>query len=195
MAAADMLTTDELVAKLQLLPHPEGGFFKETFRDDSVHLSKDQLPDGYTVDRPVSTIIYFLLPSGSVSRLHRMPSAEGWHFYMGEPLTVVTIDESGKLTKHALGTPTRSNLNVSLQAVVAPGVHFGAYPTLDYETIDADGKEVKTTRDPQTHYSLVGCTVAPAFDFADFELAQRDPLLQKYPQHSDIIERLTVREA
>lgn len=108
---------------------------------------------------------------------------------------VVTIDEDGKLTKHALGTPTRSNLNVSLQAVVSPGVYFGAYPTLDYETVDADGKEVKTTRDPQRHYSLVGCTVAPAFDFADFELAQRDPLLQKYPQHSDIIERLTVRDA
>ncbi|KAK9274650.1 hypothetical protein L1049_021901 [Liquidambar formosana] len=74
--ASTSASTSEIVAKLNLNPHPEGGFFSETFRDTSVILSKSQLQPRYKVDRPVSTSIYFLLPSGSVSHLHRIPCAE-----------------------------------------------------------------------------------------------------------------------
>ncbi|XP_050387929.1 uncharacterized protein LOC126804567, partial [Argentina anserina] len=81
-------TATQIVEKLKLNTHPEGAFFYETFRDISIVLPLCQLPPDYKVERPVSTSIYFLLPAGNVSRLHRIPCAETWHFYLGEPLTV-----------------------------------------------------------------------------------------------------------
>nr|AAM62957.1 unknown [Arabidopsis thaliana] len=87
--SSKMVKSSEIVGKLNLRAHQEGGFFAETFRDSSVFLSTSQLPPTFKVDRAVSTSIYFLLPSGSVSRLHRIPMAETWHFYLGEPLTVI----------------------------------------------------------------------------------------------------------
>jgi predicted cupin superfamily sugar epimerase len=77
----------KLKQALNLQPHPEGGFYAETFRDDSVKLLTSSLPPHFKVGRPVSTAIYFLLPTGSKSRMHLIPSAEVWHFYSGEPLT------------------------------------------------------------------------------------------------------------
>jgi hypothetical protein len=82
------MTVKEICKLLDLQPHQEGGFFKETFRDSDIVLSTDSLPPRYKVARPVSTAIYFLLPTGAVSRLHRIPCAEVWHFYASEPLTV-----------------------------------------------------------------------------------------------------------
>ncbi|KAL5682338.1 hypothetical protein ACJX0J_008723, partial [Zea mays] len=85
--ASEEMTATEVAALLDLKPHPEGGFYTETFRDGSITLTTSQLPPHYKVNRAVSTAIYFLLPAGSVSRLHRIPCAETWHFYKGEPLT------------------------------------------------------------------------------------------------------------
>ncbi|KAM4087607.1 hypothetical protein ACB094_07G007700 [Castanea mollissima] len=99
-----MGSASEIVAKLNLAAHPEGGFYSETFRDNSIVLSKSQLSPQYKVERAVSSCIYFLLPSGNVSRLHRLPCAETWHFYMGEPITVVELnDKDGQVKLTCLG--------------------------------------------------------------------------------------------
>lgn len=88
-----MLRASEIAQKMNLKSHPDGGFYIETFRDNSITLIKSQLPSPYKVDRAVSTAIYFLLPSGSVARLHRIPCAETFHYYMGERITVMELNE------------------------------------------------------------------------------------------------------
>eukprot|EP00897_Mesotaenium_endlicherianum_P000180 jgi/Mesen1/10162/ME000076S09671 len=181
---APTLTMDEVAKLLNLLPHPEGGFYSENFRDTSVQLTTDQLPPQYKVGRPVSTAIYFLIPAGSVSHLHRMPAAEVWHFYSGDPLTVVEIDESGTVKRTVLGQDLAGGQK--LQHTVPPGVWFGSFPTLDV----GEGGAKNPPRDPQRNYSLVGCTVAPAFEFADFELAKRGKLLEQFPHAKVEIELL-----
>ncbi|CAH1432071.1 unnamed protein product [Lactuca virosa] len=181
-------TASEVVGKLNLKPHPEGGFFSETFRDTSITLSTSQLPPEYKVDRPISTAIYFLLPSGSVSHLHRIPSAETWHFYLGEPLTILEIDEKdGSLKLTCIGQDIGENQ--LLQYTVPPNVWFGAFPTKDYEiSSSTDNVVVKNPpRDAEEHFSLVGCTVAPAFQFEDFVLAKRSDLVSRFPSHESLI--------
>ncbi|XP_050215823.1 uncharacterized protein LOC126666939 [Mercurialis annua] len=186
-----MASVTEIVKKLNLQPHPEGGFYCETFRDTSVTLSTSQLPCAYKVDRAVSTAIYFLLPSGHVSHLHRIPCAETWHFYLGEPLTVLELNESdGEAKLTCLGSDIIGG-NQQVQYTVPPNVWFGAFPTNDF-IISADGAVAKSApRDGQSHYSLVGCTCAPAFQFQDFELARRPELLSRFPNHEHLISMLT----
>lgn len=194
MESAPVLSASDVVAKLDMKPHPEGGFYKETFRDHSVLLNKSHLPSTYKADRAVSTSIYFLLPSGCVSSLHRIPCAEVWHFYLGEPLTVVEInEETGKPKFKCLGSNIL-NENQVLQYSVPPGVWFGSFPTKDF-SISGDGTLLKVpARDPQTRYSLVGCTCAPAFQFEDFELANRSELISRFPQMEQLITYLTIPE-
>ncbi|KAF3439709.1 hypothetical protein FNV43_RR17987 [Rhamnella rubrinervis] len=188
-----MGSASEIAAKLKLNPHPEGGFYSETFRDTSVLLSKSQLPPEYKVDRPVSTCIYFLLPSGSVSRLHRIPCAETWHFYSGEPITVLELNEDGQIKLTCLG-PNLIEHNQQPQYTVPPNVWFGAFPTNDF-TISPDGTLLKAApRDAERHYSLVGCTCAPAFQFEDFELAKRSELVSRFPKSEPLITLLTFPE-
>ncbi|MCO5568562.1 hypothetical protein L7F22_022261 [Adiantum nelumboides] len=186
------MQVSKFVNSLQLLPHPEGGFYKETFRDDSVHLSVSSLPPQYKIDRPVSTAIYYLLPAGNVSKLHRLPAAEVWHFYLGEPLTVMEINNDGHVTHTVLGP----NLEAGqvLQHTVPPLVWFGAYPTMDVELVKDDGCSLvkdATSRSSEHHFSLVGCTVAPAFQFEDFEMAKRSILCSLFPHAKDSINFLT----
>ncbi|PPR85451.1 hypothetical protein GOBAR_AA35238 [Gossypium barbadense] len=212
-----MVSASEIATKLNLASHPEGGFFSETFRDSSVMLSTSQLPPQYKVDRPVSTSIYFLLPAGSVSHLHRIPCAETWHFYLGEPLTVMAyiglvqtktvflsndmepvaylkqvleLDEKdGQVKLTCLGPDLLNNQKV--QYTVPPNVWFGAFPTKDFN-ISTDGAVTKNDpRDAESHYSLVGCTCAPAFQFQDFELAKRSELVTRFPKHEHLISLLT----
>ncbi|XP_038878514.1 uncharacterized protein LOC120070727 [Benincasa hispida] len=186
-----MATASEIVAKLNLKPHPEGGFYAETFRDSSVHLSKSHLPPEYKVDREVSTCIYFLVPSGCVSALHRIPCAETWHFYLGEPLTVLELNEKdGRVKLTCLGSDLIGD-NQLPQYTVPPNVWFGAFPTKDFN-ISADGTVTKAApRDSENHYSLVGCSCAPAFQFEDFELAKRSDLASRFPNSEALISLLT----
>ncbi|EYU28316.1 hypothetical protein ABFS83_12G130400 [Erythranthe nasuta] len=187
-------TKSQIVEKLDLKPHPEGGFYSETFRDSSVILSKSHLPPQYKVDRPVSTCIYFLLPSGSVSHLHRIPCAETWHFYLGDPLTVVELDDKDGSVKLTCLGPDPLAENQVIQYVVPPNVWFGAFPTKDIE-VSSDGKAVKgATRDSEEHFSLVGCTCAPAFQFDDFELAKRSELIARFNGYESLITMLTFPE-
>ncbi|KAL2480268.1 RmlC-like jelly roll fold [Abeliophyllum distichum] len=192
--ASNAVTKSQIVAKLNLKPHPEGGYYSETFRDSSIILSKSHLPAQYKVDRPVSTCIYFMLPSGSVSHLHRIPCAEAWHFYLGEPITVLEIDDKDGSAKLTCLGPDITTENQLLQYVVPSGVWFGAFPTKDID-ISADWKTVKKApRDSEKHFSLVGCTCAPAFQFEDFELAKRSELISRFPEYDSLISLLTYPE-
>ncbi len=151
-----------LVDKLGLLPHPEGGFYKETYRaEDSI-----STPSG---DRNLMTSIYFLLTSENVSHFHRIKSDEHWYFHEGSPLTIHTLDSNGH-KELKLGTVSEG---LSPHHLVKKEVIFGS-------TVDA----------PHS-YALVSCAVAPGFDFADFELFETDDLLKEYPQEEEIIRRLT----
>lgn len=188
-----MATSSEIVKKLNLQAHVEGGFYYETFRDHSVYLSKSQLPPQYKVDRPVSTSIYFLLPAGSVSKLHRIPCAETWHFYLGEPITIVELNENdGSMKLTCLGQDLMENQQP--QYTVPPNVWFGSFPTKDI-SISPEGVATKTApRDNENHFSLVGCTCAPAFQFEDFELAKRSELIKRFPQYESLISLLTAAD-
>ncbi|MCP4346178.1 MAG: cupin domain-containing protein [Desulfobacterales bacterium] len=162
------------ITRLDLTEHPEGGYFKETYRSDE-SVGKDALPERFNGDRSFSTAIYFLLKGDQVSHLHRIKSDELWHFYSGSPLTVHIIDQNGEYSQIKLGCDF--DKGEVCQAVVKAGVWFGA----SVDTPDS--------------YSLVGCTVSPGFDFNDFEMGQRGELLAKYPRHSSIIKKLTLKTA
>lgn len=143
------------------------------------------------VDRPISTAILFLLPSGNVSHLHRIPCSLTWHFHLGEPLTVFELDPNGVIKQTVLGSDLRAGQ--TLQYTVPPFVWFGSYPTRDIESFSNDGSLLVKAqpRDPETHYSLVGCTCAPAFQFEDFEMAKRSELLSINSAPKPFIEYLT----
>lgn len=151
---------DQLIADYQLAPHPEGGYFRETYR------SKQTLAGS---GRSLSTAIYYLLPAGQRSLLHRIGADEVWHFYRGDPLLVIELQPGATAKVTRLGC-AQGEL---LQHVVPAGTWFGALPA------------------PGSRYSLVGCTVSPGFEFSDFELGQRDALLAQFPQARDHVEALT----
>jgi predicted cupin superfamily sugar epimerase len=160
----------ELVAFLGLQPHPEGGWYRESYRAAET-VASDALPERYTGPRSHATAIYFLLDSANFSALHRLKSDEQWHFYSGSPLTIHVIYADGRYTPIKLGPSLAQG--ETFQAVVPHGCWFGA-------SVDI----------PDSH-ALVGCSVAPGFDFADFEIATRVSLCDKFPQHTDLITRLT----
>jgi predicted cupin superfamily sugar epimerase len=157
----------DLVRELKLQPHPEGGYFRETYRAGE---TLSALPRRFAGERSISTAIYFLLEAGQCSHLHRIRSDEVWHFYEGDPLLVVEIDPAGALKTTRLGNPAQGG---TYQHMVPAGAWFGA-------TLAEGGR-----------FALVGCTVAPGFDFADFELVDQAALLAEYPAHQDWIHRLT----
>lgn len=156
--------------KLELITHVEGGAFKETYRSAMV-LPQQILTDEHKGDRAASTSIYFLLEYGEFSAFHRIASDEVWHHYDGDVLCVYEIKENGTLVKHLLGKDIDKGEHP--QVVIEAGSWFGSRVEV------ADG------------YTLCGCTVAPGFDFADFELASDTGLINKYPQHTDLIKSLT----
>lgn len=158
------------VEKYQMQPHPEGGYFAETYRSAEIIL-QSALPARFAGNRCFSTGIYFLLENHHFSAFHRIQADEMWHFYAGGPLNVYVIHLDGRLEIIKLGTnPDNGEV---FQAVVPAGTWFGSKP------------------DAESAYSLVGCTVAPGFDFADFELAEQADLLTTYPQHEELIRLLT----
>ena len=159
-----------LVETLELVPHPEGGYYRETYRSsDSIpsHLLENQ----YQGDRNVCTCIYFLLTSDSFSAFHKIQQDEIWHFYKGAPIELHQISPTGLYTKNLIGNNMAAGHTPQL--VVPGGNWFAA-------AISAPGS-----------YALVGCTVAPGFDFQDFILADREALLLAFPEHIDIIKRYT----
>lgn len=155
------------VEHLQMQPHPEGGYFKENYRAEQTYKFT-----GFDGVRSVATSIYFLLEGHHFSALHRIKSDEMWHFYDGGPLLIFTIDpESGAAELLRLGLDMAAGERP--QHVVKAGHWFGSLPA------------------SVNSYSLVGCTVSPGFDFADFEMPGKTYFLDKFPQHREWIERLT----
>ena len=165
-----MDTIKNIVKHLELLPHPEGGFYKESYRS-SLTIGEEVLPEGYQGNRNVSTAIYFLLTSDNFSAFHRIRQDEAWHFYKGSPISLHVITKNGVYEKHIIGSELE--LGQVPQYVVKGGDWFAS------EVSEPDS------------YALAGCTVSPGFDFADFEMADRQELSQKYPDHQHIIKRLT----
>lgn len=164
-----MNKADIYIKKLRLTPHPEGGFFREIYRSDE--LIKDDLPDRYKGNHTFSTSIYFLLKGKQKSLLHKLKSDEIWHFYDGSGVKLFTIDANGKLSNKLLGK--NIDAKESMQLVIKRGYWFCA------EVSD------------ENSFSLFGCTVAPGFDFSDFELGERKELLRLYPQHKELVKKFT----
>ena len=163
------MDTDYWIKNLNLQAHPEGGFYKETYRAVET-LSVQSLPARFDGERNFSTAIYFLLRSQDRSVFHRIKSDELWHFYQGSTLSIYILTDRGLLIKK-LG----NNLlhGESLQVVVPANCWFGA-----------------RVEEPEA-YALCGCTVSPGFDFHDFEMADRAELLKKYPGYEKEIVHLT----
>ena len=159
-------SADDWIKKLKLEAHPEGGYFSETYR------SSETLPKRYNKVRSFSTAIYFLLKSGEVSAFHRLKSDEIWHFYEGSALSLFILNpKTKKLETFRLGRDPEKG--ETFQVVIPAGRWFGACV------------------EDKKYFSLIGCTVAPGFDFEDFELAHREDLLRDYPSCKSIIQILT----
>lgn len=156
-----MTTAQELVQSLGLLPHPEGGFYKETYRSELTLEGKE---------RQLLTSIYFLLTSENISKFHRIKSDELWYFHAGSPLIVHTLGERGHQQHH---------LGLELSKGQQPFLWIPKDTIFGSTVAENDG------------FSLVSCAVAPGFDFRDFELFERSELLAAYPEHRDIVERLS----
>jgi predicted cupin superfamily sugar epimerase len=159
-------TKQEIITRLGLQPHPEGGYFVEAFRSPQL-LS---LPDGRV--RAASTAVYYLLPFGVCSAWHRVSSDEVWHFYGGAPLRLVTIEGEGNFKEVLLGDSLAEGQLP--QHVIPAGVWQAAKPEGGVE-----------------NWSLLGCTVAPGFDFEDFEMPDHGELLELFPQHQERILEFT----
>ncbi|WP_080237628.1 cupin domain-containing protein [Spirosoma rigui] len=165
-----MDTAPYYIQSLRLQPHPEGGYFAETYRS-AEEIGQDALPGRFGGARSFGTAIYFLLEHHNISALHRIQSDEIWHFYAGGALEIFMITPTGELTVVRLGrNPEKGEV---FQAVVPAGCWFGSAPAAGVD------------------FSLVGCTVAPGFDFADFEMADRDKLVAEFPAHREVIDRLS----
>ena len=160
------LTADDWTARLGLIRHPEGGWYRETYRS-SERIERAALPPRFGGPRAFSTAIYYLLRAGERSALHRIKSDEVWHHYAGDAVELWLLEEPGGARQVRLGGDGEP------QVIVPAGVWYGA------RVVDGGA------------YALMGGTVAPGFDFADFELADRAALLAAWPGQRAVIEALT----
>jgi predicted cupin superfamily sugar epimerase len=165
-----MNTAEKLVKLLGLKSHPEGGYYRETYRSDEI-IEKGALPERYRGDRRYGTAIYYLLTRETFSALHRIKTDEIYHFYLGDPVELVQLlpDSSGCVVM--LGNDLASGEQV--QTVVSRGTWHGA------QLVEGG------------NYALLGTTVSPGFEFADFEIGDRNELIRSYPSFSDKIIALT----
>ncbi len=161
-----MSAVTKLIEKFDLKPHPEGGWYCQTYKSNE-HIKASALPERFKGDRSFSTAIYFLLEKENFSAFHRIKSDECWHFYAGDPLLLYVIQPSGNLDTITLGNDFEKDQQ--FQYVVLSGCWFASRPAKDSE------------------YCFVGCTVSPGFEFDDFELAGADNLSVLYPEHTELI--------
>ena len=156
----------EWIQYLGLIKHPEGGWFKETYRSTE-NIKQENLPTRFSDDRSFSTSIYFLLQSNEYSAFHRIKQDEIWYFHEGSSLTIYVINENAECFELNLGKNLENR--EQLQIIVEAGWLFAAKVN------------------DQNSFTLAGCNVAPGFDFDDFEMPERKQLLDLYPQHKSII--------
>jgi predicted cupin superfamily sugar epimerase len=165
-----MTTAQQLIEHLKLQPHPkEGGYFRETYRSPDV---LSALPGRYTLARCAGTAIYYLLTTGTFSALHLLRSDEVFHFYLGSPVRMLQLHPDGRGKELVLGSDVLTGQLPQL--VVSHGVWQGSI------------------LEPGGEFALLGCTVAPGFEYADYVHGDRDELMARYPEYSEQIRRLTV---
>jgi predicted cupin superfamily sugar epimerase len=167
-----MIDAKEMIRRLDLKPLPEeGGYYRETYRGTAGRAPARQFGIDSNSDRSISTGIYYLVVPESFSALHRVKSDEMFHFYSGDPVEMIQIDQNGKLERFILGADIVAGQQP--QVVVPRGV-WQALRLLD------GGK-----------WALMGTTVAPGFEFEDFEVGNRQAMIQQFPQHQSDITRFT----
>ncbi len=164
-----MITAEKIIQEYNLLPHPEGGYYKQTYISEEI-IPSEGLPERFASARHFSTAIYFLLGGNDFSAFHRIKSDELWHFYTGMGLLIYVIHPNGEAEILKLGYDL--NNGFSFQQTVKAGCWFASHP------VNPIG------------FSLVGCTVAPGFDFADFEMGDKKDLFKQFPQHEEWISKL-----
>ncbi len=165
------MSVEQLKALLQLKPLPvEGGYFAEVYRSPET-LPKEALPARYGGARSMGTGIYYLLTPDTFSALHRLRSDEVYHFYLGDPVEMVQLWPDGSGKRVRLGSDLLQGMQ--LQTVVPQGVWQGSRLC------------------PGGRFALLGTTMAPGYDQADFEAGRRERLIQAYPQFKDAILALT----
>jgi uncharacterized protein len=173
---------NQWIRLLNLQPHPEGGYFAETYQsEDQVKLERFKQQD-----RSCSTSIYYLLklPDASKSYFHRIQVDEIWHFYCGLPIIIHVLDENEcSHVEHILCNDISRRPDARPQVLIPYGKWFAAELLLPTNAEEKQG-----------NYALCGCTCSPAFDYADFECAQRPYLLEKFPHLNSLIMRLTPGE-
>lgn len=162
-------TASYWVSALSLSPHPEGGFFKETYRASDI-IPKGVFGERFSGPRNAATGIYYLLEAGDFSAFHRIRSDEMWHFYAGGSLELHILHEG---RHHAVRIGRHVHDGEALQYVVPAGAWFASTPVKG------------------APYSLLGCTVSPGFDFADFEMASSTELTREYPAFANVISTFT----
>jgi predicted cupin superfamily sugar epimerase len=161
-----------IVERFELEPHPEGGYFREIYRSP-LTTKHPNIPQGTGSERTAGTLIYFLLSGSDFSAFHRVRySDEIWHLYAGGPLEIFTIDAGGTLSQRTLTTDV---LNGEPTAMVPAGTWQSARLA------------------PGTAWALGGCTVAPGFEYDDFEMPSASELLAHFPEHEQTIRLLTRR--
>ena len=165
-----MNTADYFIKNLNMTPHPEGGFYKEIYASEE-NITSNDLKVYFEGSRILWTSIYFLLRDGEVSNFHRLKSDEMWYYHSGSPLTIYMISPEGELITEQLGLDIEHGEKP--QILVPKNYIFGS-------AMNHEG------------YALVGCMVSPGFEFRDFELFKRNELIAKYPQHQQIIHKLTI---
>jgi predicted cupin superfamily sugar epimerase len=163
------MTANEYIHYLQLQPHPEGGYYRQTYCSSEC-IPVTALPPRFNGDRYFSTAIYYLLAKNDFSAFHKIKSDECWHFYTGDSLYIHVIDTAGDYHLIKLGTNIRNE--EVFQYIVPAEAWFAVEPG------------------PEASFALAGCTVAPGFNFEDFEMATKESLAELFPQHYAVINRL-----
>lgn len=165
-----MLKALQIITRYHLQAHPEGGYYLQTYCSKEM-IGKEALPGRFKGSRFFSTAIYFLLEGQQFSAFHRIQSDELWHFYAGAGLEIYVLHPGGRGEILKLGDDIENGY--SFQQMVPAGCWFGSKP------VHSKG------------FSFVGCTVAPGFDFADFEIGNRETLQKEFPAYKEWINLLT----
>ncbi|MEO0469687.1 MAG: cupin domain-containing protein [Bacteroidota bacterium] len=162
------LSAADWISRLSLQPHPEGGYFGVVYTAPELY-QPGHLPTRYQHPHPAHSSIYFLVTEAGFSAFHKLQTDEVWHFYAGSGLRIHLLNHGEKHRTLLLGDAFEQGYQ--FQQIVPRGNWFAA------ETEGA--------------YSLIGCTLGPGFIFEDFELGKKHSLVQQFPQHADLITRLT----
>ncbi len=168
-----MPSARQIIEALGLRPHPiEGGFFRETYRSAG-SIPSAGLPAGYRTEsaRPFGTAIYYLLTADTFSEMHRLPTEEVFHLYLGGPVRMLQLLPDGGGREVLIGSDILAGQQP--QVIVPPGVWQGS------------------RLEPGVEFALLGATMAPGFDYADYEQGRRKDLTEQYPEYAPLIRSLT----